>query len=270
MTNTTINNITVISETYVRNTRFVNQHVAGGVTVVPQDAFVNSRSVSRAALRVPAKALDDAEVLHQVSVAPSQRSVLGAATPAALRVPPERIQNRPVVARATPAPASVQDVRKFNPRDFNTLGDDARPGSPARSAFVPQTALVRPAAPANPPAAITPVRPGITVRPGVGDANPMERRFSPRELELQHDKPQPGVRGGVQERISEERIHPTRPTRPDDAPRNLDRPAPHSVEKPASPPAPRSVEPQRPARPERPPQADRPSESNRPPFGARL
>jgi hypothetical protein len=99
---TTIYNTVVINRN-VSNVEYVNRNVAGGVTVVSHDTFVNARPVARNVVSVPARELAAAPVSHIVAVEPARVSVLGAGRPAANR-PPVAVTSRPVVALRTPAP----------------------------------------------------------------------------------------------------------------------------------------------------------------------
>lgn len=106
--NTVINN-TVINNTYnttnVTKVVYVNRQVPGAVVAVPTTTFVQSQPVSRAAVRVNQETVARAAVAVSPSVAPTERSVRGAAVLA--DKPPARVFERPVVARSAPAAAHV-------------------------------------------------------------------------------------------------------------------------------------------------------------------
>jgi hypothetical protein len=106
--NTVINN-TVINNTYnttnVTKVVYVNRQVPGAVVAVPTTTFVQSQPVSRAAVRVNRETVARAVVAVSPSVAPTERSVHGAAVPA--DKPPARVFERPVVARSAPPAAHV-------------------------------------------------------------------------------------------------------------------------------------------------------------------
>ena len=109
--NTTIinNNNTNINNTRVNNISYVNRNVNGGVTAVPQRAFISAQPVARAAVPVSAREIASAPVTPRVAVAPTQESVLGVHANTANHViaPPAALANRPVVARAVPPPPPV-------------------------------------------------------------------------------------------------------------------------------------------------------------------
>ena len=106
--NTVINN-TVINNYYnntnVTNVVYANQQVTGAIVAVPATAFVQSQPVSRSAVRVTREMVASAPVAACASVAPTERSVRGAADPGGK--PPARAFERPVVARTAPPAARV-------------------------------------------------------------------------------------------------------------------------------------------------------------------
>ena len=106
--NTVINN-TVINNHYnnlnVTNVVYANRRVPGAVVAVPATAFVQSQPVSRAALRVSREMMVSAPVASVAPVAPTEKSVRGAA--AQRDRPPRRVFERPVVARTAPPAAHV-------------------------------------------------------------------------------------------------------------------------------------------------------------------
>jgi len=107
--NTVINN-TVINNTYnninVTNVAYANRNFPGAVVAVPTTAFVQSQPVSRSAVRVSREMMASAPVAVVAPVAPTERSVRGAALQADKR-PPGRALERPVVARNAPPAARV-------------------------------------------------------------------------------------------------------------------------------------------------------------------
>lgn len=106
--NTVINN-TVINNTYnninVSNVVYSNRQVAGAVVAVPTSAFVHSQPVAKAARAVPREMVISAPVAVAAPVAPSEKSVRGAAAPR--DQPPGRVFERPVVARSAPPAAQA-------------------------------------------------------------------------------------------------------------------------------------------------------------------
>jgi hypothetical protein len=109
VTNTVVDRNTVIDMYHnnARNTNYVNERVAGGVTVVPHDTFVSGGFVARAAVSVPERDLASAPVSRGGPEAePTRASVSGGAQVAAHRPPPS-VVSRPAVAVHTP-PAQPQ------------------------------------------------------------------------------------------------------------------------------------------------------------------
>lgn len=106
--NTVISN-TVINNTYnttnVTNVVYANRRVQGAVVAVPTTAFVRSEPVSGAAVRVSREVIVGAPVAAVPAVAPTERSVRGAA--AQRDKPPPRVFERPVVARTAPPAAAA-------------------------------------------------------------------------------------------------------------------------------------------------------------------
>ncbi|TDR46535.1 FecR family protein [Tahibacter aquaticus] len=119
VSNTVINNtyITNVYNDYSsnRNMRALNYHnraVAGAITAVSSDTFVNSRSVRQQMVAVNRDAAARAEVSQVAAFAPNMRSVVGSGR-AATSAPQREIFDRAVVARtAPPAP-----VASFNQRE---------------------------------------------------------------------------------------------------------------------------------------------------------
>jgi hypothetical protein len=97
---------------------YANRNVAGGVTVVSHDTFVNALPVVRNAVSVPAKELDAAPVERTVSIEPVRASVIGEARPATVK-PPAAVMRRQVVALRTPAPMP----RSFEDRQAQAGGN---------------------------------------------------------------------------------------------------------------------------------------------------
>jgi len=104
----TVINTTVINNYYnntnVTNVVYANRQVPGAVVAVPTTTFVQSQPVGRAVVRVTPAMVASAPVAAVAPVAPTERSVRGAAAPGE-KPPPPRVFERPVVARTAPAPA---------------------------------------------------------------------------------------------------------------------------------------------------------------------
>ena len=121
VTNTTVNvvNVTnVYNNVNVTKVTYVNQNNVGAVTAVSHDTFVNARPVGAATVRVNAQQIQAAEVQRNITVAPVQRSVVGAGAPTAVK-PPLAVTQRQVVAKETPPPPRApfnngsQQLRSF-------------------------------------------------------------------------------------------------------------------------------------------------------------
>jgi hypothetical protein len=152
---THVTNITQINVTNidVTSVRYVNRGVAGAVTAVSRETFVGGRAVERAAVVVPPRDMGRAIVRTTVveTLQPRRESIIG--VPVAhgpIRRPPERVQERTVVARVVP------------PAPPAKLGEVGRVPAPR--------ALVRPASPEGRGAGLRPAREGLppahTVRAG--------------------------------------------------------------------------------------------------------
>jgi hypothetical protein len=106
-------NVTQITNvTNVTNITYVNRGVTNAVTVVPQRAFANGESVSRASVRVTPEMLRSAPLApgHTAPVVPTARSLAPVTTGPGGRgaaVPPARLATRQVVATHAPPPAPV-------------------------------------------------------------------------------------------------------------------------------------------------------------------
>jgi hypothetical protein len=119
VSNTTVNN-TVVNNYYnnvivnknVTNIKYVNQGAPNGVTATSQQNFSSAQPVGRNMIKVDQREVASAHVNATTpTVAPQQKSVLGAGAVSAVR-PPARFQERPVVAKATPPPAPVSFVKQ--------------------------------------------------------------------------------------------------------------------------------------------------------------
>ena len=134
---TNVYNTTIINNNGNRIT-YVNQRVNNGVTAVGRDTFVNARPVSRSLIRVDARQIAEAPVVHNIPVQPVRTSVLGAGRPAAAR-PPAAVFNRPVVGTRMPpsrAPFAerqpAMNVRPETPgRVEPPVRTENQPGRPA-------------------------------------------------------------------------------------------------------------------------------------------
>ena len=123
VTNTTVNvvNVTnVYNNVNVKNVTYMHQNNVAAVTAVSHDTFVNARPVASANVRVNAQQMHDAEVQRNFTVAPVQRSVVGASAVASAK-PPAAVMQRQVVAKIAPPPPRApfnggpQPVRSIRP-----------------------------------------------------------------------------------------------------------------------------------------------------------
>ncbi len=205
--NVNISNTTVINRTYVTNVynnvyvnktvnvtniKYQNQSAANAVTATSHQAFTSAQPVGRNMMHVDAREVASAPVAPLTpTVAPQQRSVLGAGADARVR-PPAALQGRAVVAKTPPPPAPVSfakqqqaiqanggrppalsHVRQIQSEGAEAARPNIRMAPPARPAAprnvpsnanrpgnVQSNAPVRPAAPNNPPSANRGDRPG--------------------------------------------------------------------------------------------------------------
>jgi len=130
VTNTTVNvvNVTnVYNNVNVTNVTYMHQNNAAAVTAVSHDTFVNARPVAAANVRVNAQQMQAAVVQRNFTVAPVQRSVVGAGAVATVK-PPAAVMQRQVVAKETPAPSRVP----FNggPQQIKSFRQSGAPGQP--------------------------------------------------------------------------------------------------------------------------------------------
>src|SRR6266446_7280661 len=113
ISNTTVNT-TVVNNYYntnvvnnnttVTNVRYVNQQVPGAVTATSAQVLTTSQPVARNVVRADERQMASAQVaVRAPAMAPERQAFVGAGQPASAR-PPERIENRAVVARTAPPP----------------------------------------------------------------------------------------------------------------------------------------------------------------------
>jgi hypothetical protein len=102
VTNTRITNINV---TNVNVTNYVNR---SAIVAMPQSSFASAQPVQRAAVRVDANQMRQAQVIGTAHrVAPQRESVLANSGGRNAVAPPVGIANRPVVAKLAPPPRAV-------------------------------------------------------------------------------------------------------------------------------------------------------------------
>ena len=124
--NTVINNTTItnVYNNYSSGTinvdqvNYANRAVAGAVTAVPSSVFVNAQPVRPAAIRLDRKAVTTGQITRIAPIAPSVRSVIGAAKAAEAR-PSREAFDRQVFVRNAPPPgerpfaAREQQLQKY-------------------------------------------------------------------------------------------------------------------------------------------------------------
>ena len=178
--NTVINN-TVINNTYnntnVTNIVYANRQVPGAVVAVPMAAFVQSQSVSRAAVQVSREMIASAPVAAVPRAAPTEQSVRGGAAVQANQ-PPAQMFDRAVVARTAPPPAQIgfaAQRQQLTAEPGNPLNAAARRElKPVAAVPAPFVKLVTPAQMAAPTALPPRVAPAASIgdrRGNVDDRN---------------------------------------------------------------------------------------------------
>src|SRR5258708_2117706 len=172
--NTTIRNTTIINNR-TNNFNYAYAHNTNAVTVASRNNFVNGQVVRPGSHRMNGSELRGARVTNGANVAPTRQSYFGATgTHNNIPRPSSAIQNRPVIARTSPAAAaSNMPVR--------TLG---KVSAGSRAPGIGRTAQMAAAANTN--------------RPSVSPANQGGGQFggaqSSRQRELSQDKPQSHTR----------------------------------------------------------------------------
>ena len=176
----TVINKTVINNYYnnarVTNVVYANRRVPGAVVAVPTTAFVQSQPVSRAAGRVSREVIDRAPVAFVPPVAPTQKSVHGAAAQAGK--PPGRVFERPVVARTAPPAAHAgfaAQQKQLTAKPGKPLDDAARRKlKPAAAAPAPVVKVIT--QPQKAPPTIRPPPAAAGARPGDARGKSAERK----------------------------------------------------------------------------------------------
>ena len=175
----TIVNTTVINNYYnntnVTNVVYANRQVPGAVIAVPTTVFAQSQPVSRSVVRVREDAIARASVAAVPAIAPTERSVRGAAGPGG--APPARAFEKPVVARSAP-PAAPAGFAAQQPQLAAKPGkplDDAtrRQLKPSAAAPAPAVRVVAQEQKA-PPTMAPPARQGDT-KPSDARGKPGQR-----------------------------------------------------------------------------------------------
>jgi len=142
---TNVYNTTIINRntTTVNRVTYVNQSLPNAVTAVSRQTFANARPVNSNLVKVDARQLAAAPVVHDVPVQPVKQSVLGAGRPGAAK-PPAAVENRQVVATRSPTPprpsieqhqaANVRTETPGKPQPVGLPESQPRPQQPAADA----------------------------------------------------------------------------------------------------------------------------------------
>jgi hypothetical protein len=239
----TVVNKTVINNYYnntnITNVVYANRKVPGAVVAVPETTLVRSQPVARQVVHVEKDWLVSRPVAVAPHVAPTEKSVHGAA-PEGGR-PPEKVGGRSVVARAeppAPRPNFAAQREKLAVNQGRPLGDDARKE-------------LKPNAGA--------MRPEVKVIGRREEARPNERPPAVADREKPRDSKPDEARGRGDERKREERERNAA-----NAPREKPAPPPPQQREEAPRP-PRQDEAQRPPRQDEAPKPPRKEEGPRPP-----
>jgi hypothetical protein len=182
--NTVINN-TVIINNFNRpedpRGAHANRRVPGAVIAVPRTAFAQSQPVAKSIVAVAHAALAAAPVAALPHLAPAPQGVRG--SPAQAGQPPQRVFQRPVLARTAPPPAPAGLAAQRAP-------SDARPGR------APEEGARRGLQPASTAPAVTLVKPpnGLPRRPGIAPATAAAMAPSAATAPAQAATPAPPVR----------------------------------------------------------------------------
>src|SRR5258708_32715 len=106
------NNVYVNKTVNVTNIKYQNQTAPNAVTATSHQAFTSAQPVGRNMVKVDAREVASAPVAPMTpTVAPQQRSVLGAGASNSVR-PPAAVLSRQVVAKTAPPPAPVSFARQ--------------------------------------------------------------------------------------------------------------------------------------------------------------
>ena len=169
----TVINTTVINNYYnntnVTNVVYANRQVPGAVVAVPTTTFVQSQPVQRAVVRVAPAMVSSAPVVTTAPVAPTERSVRGAAGQGD-KPPPPRVFERSVVARTAPPAAHVgfaAQQQQLAAKPGKPLDDAARKElKPAAAAPAPVVKVVTQTQTAPPTLRLPAAAPGAAAKVG--------------------------------------------------------------------------------------------------------
>jgi hypothetical protein len=195
------------NNTYIRNTTIINNRTnnfnyayarnARAVTVTSRNNFVNGQRINRGAFHVSEASLRGAQVSNRANFSPTRQSYFGGnGAHGNVARPPAAIQNRPVMARSTPAPgASHMPVRTFgggnNPSGRGGFNKDSSLGT--RGPVMGRAAQTAAAANSNRPSFSRDTH-GNSSQPGGRPNMQGNQGPSGRQRELANDKPQSHLR----------------------------------------------------------------------------
>ena len=261
--NNTVVNVTNVTNIYnnpTTNIRYANATNVNAVTAVPTQAFVDARPVQRAAVKMNPQAVQQAQVVPHVEVAPVKTSIVGAAAPAQAR-PSRAVVERTVIAKQAPppAPASIeqrQEALKRQPgkpleaTELQRLGGQAPAGQTPAGQTPAARPNVRVAQPAAAPKPMTAAAPSTnkgaerTAAPPAGTVGqPPVAGAAPKADEMRRGGPPPPTMGAEKQGPPTGRPEPGRPE---------SKGPPPAATAPSAPPPPTAMEKQGPqtARPE--------------------
>jgi len=246
VSNTTIINRTQVTNVYnnvyvnktvnVTNVTYQNQNVNGAVTATSHQAFTSAQPVHNNMIRVNEREIASAPVAPMTpTVAPQQRSVVGAGASARV-TPPPAVVNRAVVAKAAPPPAPVPFVKQQEIVREN--GGRPPAISQIRQAQPDVSAGARGNANANangnvkmaPPVRQGPPQNARENRPDVQQGNPNRQGPPQNPPVTREDVPQ-----GNSNRPPQGKTNPPNPPTREDAPNQVNKPA--NSNQPGNPPA---------------------------------
>jgi hypothetical protein len=180
------------NNTYIRNTTIINNrtnnfnyayaHNTRAVTVASRNNFVNGQAINRGAYHVTEASLRGAQVSNRANFSPNRQSYFGATgLHGNIARPSAAIQNRPVMARTSPAAAAHMPVRTFSGNSQGGRGafNNGNFGG-ARAPVMGRTAETGAAANRN--------------RPSFAQGGQPNAAGSSRQRELSNDKPQSHMR----------------------------------------------------------------------------
>jgi hypothetical protein len=211
ISNTTVNqtvinnyyNTTIVNKSVtVNNVKYVNQNVAGAVTVTSPHAFTSAQPVGRNMVAVNQSEVATAPAaVRAPAVVPPKQAVLGAGAAAAVH-PPATIQSRVVVTKNTPPPPPPS----FATRQAAIEKNQGRPISMVQERQLPAGTMAgTPAVKSAPPAS-----PGTPHYNAQGVAN--KTNAAPGPLNTNHPANNVGQTNGTNTRTYNDRPQNARPS----------------------------------------------------------